>query len=75
MEQLTRRGENTIRNIYEKHQTDKDISATYKTAKAQAGWKFNETLVTFQLAGKRVTAPQELANIQMDTFEKKTKPS
>ena len=61
------------KKIYEQHQTNKDISATYKTAKAQAGWKHTETPVIFQMDGRRVTAPQELANIQMETFEKKTK--
>ena len=57
---------------YNRHSETKDVSGTYKTAKIQAGWKATATLITFNIQGRKVTAPQEIADIQLDTFRKKT---
>ena len=57
---------------YNKLQEMKDISGTYKTAKVQAGWKATATPVTFSVQGRKITAPQELADIQLETFKQKT---
>ena len=57
---------------YKKLHDTKDVSGTYKMAKVQAGWKATATPVTFNVQGKKITAPQEMADIQLDTFKKKT---
>ena len=59
------------RKIYDIHLVNKYISVTYNTAKIQAGWKTKNTQVSFLVDGKRVTAPQDLANIKMETFNNK----
>ena len=57
---------------YKKLHDTKDVSGTYKMAKVQAGWKATATPVTFNVRGKKITALQEIAAIQLDTFKKKT---
>ena len=59
-------------NIYRKHSDNNDAKATFRTAKDQAGWNKTETPVTFHLDGKIISAPQKLAETQMNTFHKKT---
>ena len=60
------------RDKYNKLHDTKDISGTYKAAKVQVGWKANATPVTFSIEGRKVTSPQEIANIQLEIFRKKT---
>ena len=60
-------------DLYTRHCDNKDVGAIYKTAKNQAGWKKNSTPTSFNVEGKKITDPQEMANLQSDTFENKTK--
>ena len=60
-------------NIYRKHHENNDVSATYRTAKTQVGWKTTTSPVNFLVNGRVVTAPQEIAEIQAKTFQDKTK--
>ena len=63
---------NHFKQKYEKHLEDNDTAAVYNTAKQQSGWKSVSTPVSFQLDGTNITAPQMMADIQMNTFENKT---
>ena len=57
---------------YNQHYSNKDVSATYKTAKNQVGWSKNTSPTSFILAGNNITDPQEMANVQSKTFADKT---
>ena len=57
--------------IYSKHTENKDIGAIYTTAKNQVGWKTTQTPTSFQIDGKQITSPQEMADIQSITFHNK----
>ena len=59
-------------NIYSKQLEQKDVSGIYKLAKIQAGWKATSTPVSFLVNGRKVTAPQELADVQLQSFKNKT---
>ena len=59
-------------DLYNRHYTNKDVSATYKTAKNQVGWSKNTSPTSFILEGKKITDPQEMANVQSKTFADKT---
>ena len=60
------------KETYNRQLESNDVAGTYKTAKLQAGWKATATPVTFNLEGRKINSPQELADIQIDTFKKKT---
>ena len=57
---------------YSTLQETNDVSGIYKLAKLQAGWKATSTPVSFTVNGKKVNAPQQIADIQLDTFRNKT---
>ena len=59
-------------DIYTRHHQNKDVSATYKAAKNQVGWSKNTSPTSFSVDGKRITDPQEMANLQSKTFADKT---
>ena len=42
------------------------------SAKNQAGWTNNSSPTSFLIEGRKVSDPQEMANIQMKTFQDKT---
>ena len=63
---------NYFKQKYEKHLENNDTAAIYNTAKQQTGWKSVSTPVSFQLDGTNITAPQTMADLQMNTFENKT---
>ena len=58
--------------IYKNYHENGDVSATYKTAKTQVGWKSVSSPVSFLMDGRRVSAPQEMAELQAKTFHNKT---
>ena len=61
-----------MKNIYQKHLENQDVSATYRTAKSQVGWSTTTTPVSFLVDGRRITSPQEMADVQLNTFKSKT---
>ena len=60
-------------DIYKQHFDNKDVSALYKTAKTQAGWVKNTSPTAFTVQGQKITNPQQMADVQMETFAVKTK--
>ena len=61
-----------MRNTYQKHLENKDVSATYRIAKRQVGWSTSTTSVSFLVDGRRITAPQEMADLQLNDFKLKS---
>ena len=59
-------------DMYSRHHKNKDISATYKAAKNQAGITKNTSPTSFLIEGNKITDPQTMANIQSKTFHEKT---
>ena len=59
-------------NLYARHHANKDVSATYKAAKNQAGIVKNTSPTSFLIDGKKITDPQTMANLQSRTFSEKT---
>ena len=59
-------------NLYARHHANKDVSATYKAAKNQAGIVKNTSPTSFLVDGKKITDPQSMANLQSRTFSEKT---
>ena len=59
-------------DLYTKHHNNKDVAATYKTAKNQVGWSKNTSPTSFLIGGNKVTDPQVMVNIQSKTFADKT---
>ena len=60
-------------NLYKKFENENDVSNLYKTTKHQLGWKSGVTPESFLIDGKRISSPAQLANIQLDFFNKKVK--
>ena len=60
-------------NIYKHHYDKKDVGALYRTAKNQVGWSKNSSPTCFMQEGKKITDPQQMADVQMSTFAEKTK--
>ena len=58
--------------MYECHHDNKDVGATYRTAKNQAGLKKNTSPTNFLHDGRKITDPQEMADIMLKTFSDKT---
>ena len=55
-------------------ENDHNISDMYKLTRNQLGWKKGGgTPNSFLMEGKRISAPAEMANIQLETFNKKLK--
>ena len=59
-------------NLYARHHANKDVSATYKAAKNQAGIVKNTSPTSFLIDGKKITDPQTMANLQSRAFSEKT---
>ena len=59
-------------DIYTKHYENKDVGGTYKAAKNQAGWFKNTSPTSFLIDGRKITDPQDMANLQSKTFSDKT---
>ena len=59
-------------DIYKRLDTNNDVGALYKTAKTQAGMNKNTSPTSFLQEGVRITDPQVMADIQLDTFVEKT---
>ena len=60
------------KDLHAKHQDNNDVSATYKAAKQQVGWKNCATPVRFLKDGRQVTNPKEMAELHMEMFHQKT---
>ena len=58
-------------DIYERHYHNKDVGATYRTAKNQVGWCKNTSPTTFIQDGKKITDPQAMSDLQMKVFKDK----
>ena len=61
------------KKLYEIHQDNNDVSATFRTAKQHTGWKATSKPVSFNIDGKLVSAPREMADKQMNVFHNKTR--
>ena len=48
------------------------MGAIYKAAKNQIGWSKNTSPTSFLIEGKKITNPQDMANLQAKTFADKT---
>ena len=59
-------------DIYSRHCENKDVGAIYKAAKNQIGWSKNTSPTSFTIDGKKITDPQDMANLQSKTFADKT---
>ena len=51
---------------------NKDVGATYRAAKNQAGLKKNTSPTNFLHDGRKITDPQEMADLMLKTFSDKT---
>ena len=58
--------------IYTHHYKNKDVGATYKAAKNQAGISKNTSPTSFLIDGIKISDPQTMANLQSKTFSDKT---
>ena len=58
---------------FEDMEQTKDTKGTYKLMKQQAGWSTGSTPLKFQMDGRSVTAPQELADLQIEHYQTKIK--
>ena len=58
-------------NIYDRHYSNNDVGATFKTAKNQAGITKNSSPTSFIHEGKKITDPQAMADLQMKVFSEK----
>ena len=59
-------------DIYSRHSNNKDVGAIYKAAKNQVGWFKNTSPTSFTIENKKITNPQDMANLQAKTFADKT---
>ena len=59
-------------DLYTRHNLNNDVSATYRTAKNQVGWSKNSSPTSFLHEGKKITDPQIMADMQIQTFVEKT---
>ena len=62
--------DNFFTEKYEKHIKENDAKNQYSTSKKQVGWA---TGGSFLMGGKIISAPQKVAQIQLEYFEEKIK--
>ena len=58
-------------NQYKNLEQNKDTKGTYNLLKYQAGWKTGGPPVRFNMDGRSITAPQMIAEVQIDYFQEK----
>ena len=58
--------------LYEHHHVNNDVGATYRAVKNQVGMKKNSSPTNFLHEGRKITNPQEMANLMIKTFSDKT---
>ena len=62
-----------FRNKHEAFEKTNDSKGAYNLMKTQAGWKMGLTPKSFTVNGRKVTAPMEMANMQMEHYIGKVK--
>ena len=62
-----------FKSRHEKLEQNNDSRGTYSLLKSQAGWRTGQTPSRFLVDGRIVTAPREMANLQMDHYQNKVR--
>ena len=57
--------------LYEKMQNKNDTKGLYRSIKTQLGWKNSGPPQSLDVEGRKITAPRDIANEQMNFFKKK----
>ena len=60
-------------DLYKLHLKNNDVGGTYRTAKNQVGMTKNTSPTSYLHEGSKITDPQKMADLQMQTFTDKTK--